>query len=34
MKIKRLIKIAILGFAFIFGVRATVAAFNAEVVSA
>lgn len=31
-KLKRLAKIMVLGTAFIFGIRATIAAFNAEVI--
>ena len=32
MKIKRICKMVVLGAAFIFGFRATIAAFNAEVI--
>ena len=31
LKIKRIAKMVVLGAAFIFGIRATIAAFNAEV---
>ena len=32
LKIKRIAKMVVLGAAFIFGIRATIAAFNAEVI--
>lgn len=32
LRIKRIAKMVVLGAAFIFGIRATIAAFNAEVI--